>query len=85
MQNAVAGSTDATTAGVFGIHMAFVVATALCVIGFVLTVALVRNKPGDEAAADEDNKHRSLIEQIMKRDVYTLPRMPPCLKPCSCW
>ena len=72
-QNAVAGSTDATTAGVFGIHMAFVVATALCVIGFVLTVALVRNKPGDEAAADEDNKHRSLIEQIMKRDVYTLP------------
>ena len=73
VQNAVAGSTDATTAGVFGIHMAFVVATALCVIGFVLTVALVRNKPGDEAAADEDNKHRSLIEQIMKRDVYTLP------------
>ena len=73
VQNAVAGSTDATTAGVFGIHMAFVVATALCVIGFVLTMALVRNKPGDEAAADEDNKHRSLIEQIMKRDVYTLP------------
>ena len=73
VQNAVAGSTNATTAGVFGIHMAFVVATALCVIGFVLTVALVRNKPGDEAAADEDNKHRSLIEQIMKRDVYTLP------------
>ena len=73
VQNAVAGSTDATTAGVFGIHMAFVVATALCVIGFVLTVALVRNKPGDEAAADEDNRHRSLIEQIMKRDVYTLP------------
>lgn len=73
VQNAVAGSTDATTAGVFGIHMAFVVAAALCVIGFVLTVALVRNKPGDEAAADEDNKHRSLIEQIMKRDVYTLP------------
>ena len=73
VQNAVAGSTDATTAGVFGIHIAFVVATALCVIGFVLTVALVRNKPGDEAAADEDNKHRSLIEQIMKRDVYTLP------------
>ena len=73
VQNAVAGSTDATTAGVFGIHMAFVVATALCVIGFVLTVALVRNKPGDEAAADEGNVHRSLIEQIMKRDVYTLP------------
>ena len=73
VQNAVAGSTDATTAGVFGIHIAFVVATALCVIGFVLTVALVRNKPGDEAAADENNKHRSLIEQIMKRDVYTLP------------
>ena len=73
VQNAASGQTDAVTAGVFGIHMAFVVATALCVLGFVLTVALVRNKPGDEAAADEGNKHRSLIEQIMKRDVYTLP------------
>ena len=58
--NMVSGSTDAVTAGVFGIHAAF-------------TVALVRNKPGDEAAADEDNAHRSLIERIMKRDVYTLP------------
>ena len=71
--NMVSGSTDAVTAGVFGIHTAFAVATALCVLGFVLTVALVRNKPGDEAAADEDNAHRSLIERIMKRDVYTLP------------
>ena len=59
--NMVSGSTDAVTAGVFGIHAAFAVATALCVLGVVLTVALVRNKPG------------SLIEQIMKRDVYTLP------------
>lgn len=71
--NMVSGSTDAVTAGVFGIHTAFAVATALCVLGFVLTVALVPNKPGDEAAADEDNAHRSLIERIMKRDVYTLP------------
>ncbi len=71
--NAVAGSTDATSAGVFGIHMAFVVATALCVIGFALTVALVRNKPGDEAAADEGDAHKSVLEQIMKRDVFTLP------------
>ncbi len=71
--NAVAGSTDTVTAGVFGIHMAFVVATALCVVGFALTVALVRNKPGDEAAADEGDAHKSILEQIMKRDVFTLP------------
>ena len=71
--NMASGSNDAMTAGVFGIHAAFAVATALCAIGFALTVALVRNKPGDEAAADEGNVHRSLIEQIMKRDVYTLP------------
>lgn len=71
--NMVSSSTDATTAGVLGIHMAFAVATALCVLGFVLTVALVRNKPGDEAAADEGDAHRTVIEQIMKRDVYTLP------------
>ncbi len=71
--NMASGSTDAVAAGVLGIHAAFAVATALCAIGFVLTVALVRNKPGDEAAADEGNAHRSLIEQIMKRDVYTLP------------
>ena len=83
--NMVSGSTDAVTAGVFGIHAAFAVATALCVLGFVLTVALVRNKPGDEAAADEDNAHRSLIERIMKRDVYTLPRKRRCSKPCNCW
>lgn len=78
--NMVSGSTDAVTAGVFGIHTAFAVATALCVLGFVLTVALVRNKPGDEAAADEDNAHRSLIERIMKRDVYTLPENATVLK-----
>ena len=52
----VSGSTDAVTAGVFGIHTAFAVATALCVLGFVLTVALVRNKPGDEAAATKTTR-----------------------------
>ena len=43
--NMASGSNDAVTAGVFGIHAAFAVATALCVLGFVLTVALVRTSP----------------------------------------
>lgn len=60
-------------AGVFGINMAFAVAAALVAIAFVLVVLLVKDKPGEAAQADEGGKQRSVIEQIMKRDVFTLP------------
>ncbi len=64
---------DATHAGIHGINMAFAVGTALCAVGLVLAVLLVRDKPGDAAKADPTGERRSLLEPIMKRDVYTLP------------
>ena len=51
----------------------FAVAGVLCLIGFVMVVALVKNRPGESAAKDPDNARRTVLESIMKRDVYTLP------------
>ena len=48
-------------------------ATILCLAGFVLTIIFVKDKPSDAADADPDNAKRSVLESIMKRDVYTLP------------
>ena len=45
----------------------------MCLIGFVLTVIFVKDKPSDAAEADPDNVKRSVLESIMKRDVFTLP------------
>ncbi len=66
------GATDPVHAGIFGVNMAFAGATVLCLIGFVLTVIFVKDKPSD-AEADPDNAKRSVLESIMKRDVFTLP------------
>ncbi len=62
-----------TQASMLGINMAFVVAGLLCLIGFVMVVLLVKNKPGDSAQRDKDNSRRTIMESIMKRDVFTLP------------
>ncbi len=66
-------SLDSVHAGIFGVNMAFTGATILCLAGFVLTVIFVKDKPSDAAEADPDNAKRSILESIMKRDVYTLP------------
>ena len=71
--NAASGSMDAVHAGIHGVNMAFAVATGLCVVGFAMAVLLVRNRPGDAAKADPTGERRSVLEPIMKRDVYTLP------------
>lgn len=71
--NVAQSSMDSVHAGILGIDAAFLVGTALCLAGLVLTVALVKDKPGEAAAADPDNKKRGVLESIMKRDVYTLP------------
>ena len=60
-------------ASFFGIDVAFAVAGVLCLIGFVMVVALVKNRPGESAAKDPDNARRTVLESIMKRDVFTLP------------
>jgi CBS domain-containing protein len=38
----------------------------------VLAAVFVRNRPGEEAAADPTNARRNAVEAVMKRDVYTL-------------
>lgn len=58
---------------IFGIDVAFALAGVLCLIGFIMVVALVKNKPGEAAEKDKDNARRTVLESIMKRDVYTLP------------
>ena len=58
---------------IFGIDVAFALAGVLCLIGFIMLVALVKNKPGEAAEKDKDNARRTVLESIMKRDVYTLP------------
>lgn len=73
---ATAGASSSMTAvqaGIHGVNMAFVAATVLCLAGFVLAVVFVKDKTPDAAQADPDNARRSTLEQIMKRDVYTLP------------
>ena len=60
-------------ASFFGIDMAFAVATVLCLIGFVMVIVFVKDRPGEAAAKDKDNARRTVLESIMKRDVFTLP------------
>ncbi|NHM14668.1 MDR family MFS transporter [Xiamenia xianingshaonis] len=62
-----------TAANFLGIDMAFVVASVLCLIAFGLVVAFVKNKPGEACENDADNARRTVLEAIMKRDVFTLP------------
>ncbi len=56
----------------FGINMAFFACTLLVLIGTVLTVMLVKNKPGEESAEDEGGRHKTLLQSIMKTDIYSL-------------
>ena len=60
-------------ASFFGIDVAFALSTALCLVGFVMVVVLVKNRPGDSAQQDKDNVRKTLLETIMKRDVFFLP------------
>ena len=62
-----------TQASIFGIDVAFALAGVLCLIGLIMVVALVKNKPGETAELDKDNARRTVLESIMKRDVFTLP------------
>lgn len=69
----VTGGTDSLHANITGINAAFFAAGVLCLVGLVLTVAFVKDKPGDRESADPEGEKKSLVESIMKRDVYTLP------------
>lgn len=59
--------------GIFGVDVAFAIAGTLCLVGLVLTILYVKNRPGDAAKTDPTGEQRTLLESIMKRDVFTLP------------
>lgn len=71
--NMSAPSMGQPAASFFGIDMAFAVASLMCLAGFIMVVFLVKNKPGETAAQDKGNVRRTVLESIMKREVYTLP------------
>ena len=60
-------------ANMLGIDIAFAVSGMLCLVAFVMVVALVKDRPGDVNEADPDNVRKSLLETIMKRVVYSVP------------
>lgn len=70
--SSASGSMDATQAGILGVNAAFLTAVVMSAIALVLTIAFVKNKPGEQKAADPDNERRSVLEKIMKHDVYSL-------------
>ncbi len=72
--NSLTGTMDTASATLYGINVAFGVCTALCLVGLILTIALVRDRKGEDAQRDTDGSHRTLLESIMKTDVYSLPR-----------
>ncbi|MEC4184297.1 MDR family MFS transporter [Adlercreutzia sp. R21] len=72
VQNIASPSFGAVEGTMLGINAAFLVCTVLCLVGLVMTIALVKDKPGEEAAVDEGNTRKSLLMAIMKTDVYSL-------------
>ncbi|MEG0376100.1 MAG: MDR family MFS transporter, partial [Raoultibacter sp.] len=70
--SASSSTMDANHATLMGINAAFAVAGILCVIGLILTIVFVKDKPGEASETDPDNTRRAVLEGIMKRDVYTL-------------
>lgn len=69
----VSSNVDSLHAGILGVNAAFFVSGILCVAGLLMTIAWVKDKPGDIAAVDPLNERRTLLESLMKRDVFTLP------------
>ncbi|MCI8468383.1 MAG: DHA2 family efflux MFS transporter permease subunit [Eggerthellaceae bacterium] len=59
-------------AQLLGINVAFAVCAGLCLIGAVLAILLVKDRPADQASEDRTGERRSLLESIMKTDVYAL-------------
>ncbi|HIS40955.1 MAG TPA: DHA2 family efflux MFS transporter permease subunit [Candidatus Aphodovivens avistercoris] len=70
--SAASGSMDPVEAGILGVNAAFFAAVVLSALALALTIAFVKNKPGEAKSSDPNNEQRTMIEKIMKRDVYSL-------------
>ncbi len=63
---------DPIQASIHGINCGFMVAVVLCLIGLALVIVKVRSTSAQKANDDSRNENRTLVESIMKRDVYTI-------------
>lgn len=70
---AVSGGLDSRHANIIGIDWAFGVSTVLAVVALALTVAFVRQRAKGETTSEVEDQRRSVLETVMRRDVYTLP------------
>ncbi len=67
------GSMAPVEAGILGVNAAFTAAVVLSAVALALTIIFVKNKPDEAKSVDPDNEQRTMIEKIMKPDVYSLP------------
>lgn len=67
------GSMAPVEAGILGVNAAFTTAVVLSAVALALTIIFVKNKPDEAKSVDPDNEQRTMIEKIMKPDVYSLP------------
>lgn len=67
------GTMSTMEAGILGVNAAFAAAVVLSAIALALTIMFVKNTPQEAKVVDPEGKQRTMIEKIMKPDVYSLP------------
>lgn len=65
-------SMDSLHASIFGVNVAFVVISTLCLGGLVLAIIFVKKSVGKQVVSDPDSWRLSVLEKLMRRDVYSL-------------
>jgi MFS transporter, DHA2 family, multidrug resistance protein len=60
-------------ANMLGVDIAFGVSATLCLIAFIMVVLLVKPRPSDGSEADPHDVRKTLLETIMKNNVYSVP------------
>lgn len=74
-----AGAMSPLDASVYGIDIAFAVAAAICFIGFIIVIVLVRDEP--KGALPEEASASALeVTELIKAEPYALP----CSTRCAC-
>lgn len=67
------GTMSTVEAGILGVNAAFAAAVVLSAVALVLTILFVKNTPAEQNKAEHGSEEHTMIEKIMKRDVYSLP------------
>lgn len=66
-------SGDPVQVGILGINAAFFAAVVLSAIALLLTIIFVKNTQGDTKEAESEGREHTMIEKIMKPEVWSLP------------